>query len=147
MSCSIEPYRPGNSVPIRNNNSSQKPPNVISGQPDRPQLTKLQNGHYRVSEPWKIKLNGRVWDVPKGYSSNGITAPDYIKSSLGDGVDYPETWSAVYHDWLFTQPGITRQEADRLFEQLLLAYGVSAQKARMMYSVVARYSASKEQSR
>jgi len=94
-------------------------------------------------KPWRVELEGRRWNVPVGYRTNGITASAQLKTALGDGVDRPETWAAVFHDWLFTQPGITRAEADATFHHLLLAYGVPASKARVMYSAVAAYSISK----
>jgi hypothetical protein len=111
--------------------------------PDAPRLKRLPNGHYRVTRPWTVIVNGEEWHVQKGYQSNGITAPSLIKESLGDGIDHPETWAAVFHDWLFTQPGMTRIHADQTFHQLLLAYGVSSTKAELMYSSVRAYSLKK----
>lgn len=112
--------------------------------PEAPDLKRLRNGHYRVKSDWSIDLDGRRWVVRKGYTSNGITAPAAIKARLGDGVDRPETWAAVFHDWLFTQPDMSRNRADRLFHEALLAYGVSAEKARLMHATVSAYSLSKE---
>lgn len=129
------------SMPVRSSGGSV--PVSRQARPDAPRLKKKENGHYRVRKPWTVRLNGRVWKVPKGYSSNGITAPSKIKASLGDGVDHPETWAAVFHDWLFTQPGVSRSMADRTFYELLLAYGVPEKKARMMYTTVSAYSLSK----
>jgi len=111
--------------------------------PEAPQLKRLANGHYKVRKPWTVVLGNRSWQVPAGYSSNGITAPAGVKASLGDGVDHPETWAAVFHDWLFTQQGITRTQADQTFHDLLIAYGVPAGKASLMYTFVAAYSVSK----
>ena len=116
---------------------------VARKRPAAPELVRLKNGRYRVRAPWKIQLNGREWNIPRGYASNGITAPDQLKKTLGDGVDHPETWAALFHDWLFTQPNMSRKEADQLFFDLLIAYGVPQTKARLMYSTVAAYSASK----
>lgn len=110
---------------------------------EAPILLRKKNGHYKVRRPWTVVLEGRAFHIPKGYSTNGITAPDKLKKLLGDNIDAPETWAAVFHDWLFTQKGFTRQENDRLFHELLLAYGVSPSKARLMYSFVSAYSASK----
>lgn len=115
-----------------------------AGRPNAPFLRKLDNGHYRVRKPWTVQLNGRSFEVQKGYTSNGITAPSAIKSTLGDGVQYPETWAAVFHDWLFTQPGMSRSTADRLFYDLLRLYGVPESKARLMYTTVSAYSARKQ---
>ncbi len=118
--------------------------NRAPGTPEVPKLKRLANGHYRVKKEWSVDLDGQRWVVQKGYTSNGITAPAAIKSRLGDGVNHPETWAAVFHDWLFTQPGMSRSRADRLFHQVLLAYGVSAEKARLMHATVSAYSLSKE---
>lgn len=90
-----------------------------------------------------MELNGQVWRVPAGYKSNGITAPARLKKSLGDGVNHPETWAAMFHDWLFTRPGVSRARADRMFFDLLLAYGVPETKARLMFTTVSAYSMSK----
>lgn len=111
--------------------------------PDAPVLKRLANGHYKLRKPWTVVMDGRIWQIPAGYSSNGITAPANIKASLGDGIHHPETWAAVFHDWLFTQKGASRTEADRTFHELLIAYGVPSRKASLMYTFVSAYSVSK----
>lgn len=111
--------------------------------PEAPDLVRLKNGHYRVARPWTVVVGGRMWQVQKGYQSNGITAPTKVKRELGDGPKHPETWAAVFHDWLFTQPGMSRSRADGLFYELLVAYGVPETKARLMYTAVTTYSVSK----
>jgi len=112
--------------------------------PDKPALRRLENGHYRVKKAWMVRLKGKTWHVQKGYTSNGITAPEALKKKLGDGVEHPETWAAVFHDWLFTQPGMSRAKADSLFRDLLLSYGVDAEKARLMHTTVSLYTLSKK---
>lgn len=116
---------------------------VSRSRPAAPDLVRLKNGRYRLRSPWKVALNGRHWQIQRGYTSNGITAPGKLKATFGDGVAHPETWAAMFHDWLFTQPGVTRRQADQLFYDLLIAYGVPRSKARIMYSTVAAYSISK----
>jgi len=123
--------------------SSSSSIGLSHGTPNVPELKRLANGHYRVTQPWTVKLKSRQWHIQKGYQSNGITAPDFIKQRMGDGIDQPETWSAVFHDWLFTQPGMTRALADQTFYDILIAYGVSSQKAELMYSTVRTYSLTK----
>lgn len=111
--------------------------------PDAPQLKRLGNGHYKVRKPWTVEIGGRVWQIPAGYKCNGITAPNRVKASLGDGAERPETWAAVFHDWLFTQKGVSRAQADAAFHELLLAYGVPPGKAALMHTLVSAYSLSK----
>ena len=136
---------PDRSAGIRNPGMLRQVPQATAAQirPDVPILARKKNGHYRVTQPWTVQLDGQIWHIQKGYNTNGITAPAMLKSTLGDGVDKPETWAAVYHDWLFTQKGISRAQADQLFYKLLVAYGVPSTKARIMYSFVSAYSASK----
>ncbi|MEO5715025.1 MAG: DUF1353 domain-containing protein [Luteolibacter sp.] len=111
--------------------------------PEAPVLKRLSNGHYRLRKPWTVDLNGRRWLIPAGYKTNGITASASMKKSLGDGVDHPETWAAIFHDWLFTQPGISRSQADGMFYDLMIAYGVPTPRAKIMYAAVRLYSLSK----
>jgi hypothetical protein len=136
--CSPIPLGPGGgnlrSVPVAG---------PAQGRPDAPRLKRLPNGHYSVQRPWIVRLNGRQWKVQRGYTSNGITGPERVKKVIGDGVTHPETWAAVFHDWLFTQPGVSRAQADRMFYDLLIAYGVSPQKAGLMHTTVSAYSLSK----
>jgi hypothetical protein len=120
------------------------PVSVTSGMPQAPVLKQVGKGRYYVRKPWTVELRGRRWVVPRGYTCNGITAPDRFKASLGNGIDQKETWAAVFHDWLFTHPGVTRAEADRLFYDLLIAYGVPSRKAALMFTSVSMYSLSKK---
>lgn len=123
--------------------SSHQHQSAVSNRPEAPQLKRIRKDRYRVTRPWTVELHGKTWQIQKGYVCNGITAPRKIREILGEGVDAPETWAAVFHDWLFTQPGMSREKADRLFHDLLLAYDVPPLKARLIYSSVSVYSASK----
>lgn len=112
--------------------------------PQAPKLRKLKNGRYMVQRRWVVDLRGQRYVIQRGYTSNGITGPNKVKATLGDGVNHPETWAAMFHDWLFTQPGMSRSKADKLFYDLLLAYGVDHGKAQLMYTTVKAYSLSKK---
>lgn len=136
---------PPSHMSTRSDSSARGPAHggIAKKRPDAPRLKVVRNGRYRVNKPWTVRLNGRTWHVPAGYTTNGITGPSWVKKSLGDGVDHPETWAAVFHDWLFTQTGVSRAQADQTFYDLLIAYGVPPMKARLMHSSVSAYSASK----
>jgi len=107
--------------------------------PTKPKLVKLENGYYRLLADWRVQVGGRTFILQKGYSCNGITAPKRIKSMLGDGVDAPETWSAVFHDWCFTQPNLTRHEADTYFVKLMKAYRINSTKISLIETAVRGY--------
>lgn len=105
----------------------------------RPQLEQLENGHYRVLEDWPVKIGQRSFIVQQGYSSNGITAPEKLKAFLGDHVDAPETWAAMFHDWCFTQEYLTRDQADSYFIELMHDYQINAHKVQLMGATVRGY--------
>jgi|GEM_PF-6259025 len=137
--CGCAPMGPGGHPP----GSVRQTVGLAHDKPNAPNLKRLANGHYKVRQAWTVNLDGRQWKIQKGYQCNGITAPDFVKRTMGDGSDRPETWASVFHDWLFTQPGMTRALADQTFHELLIAYGVSPQKAELMYSTVRAYSLTK----
>jgi len=117
-------------------------PELINRQitPQRPKLKRLANGHYTVLEDWPVNVSGRKFIVQKGYTSNGITAPKSIKSMLGDNVNAPETWTAVFHDWCFTQKSLTRAQCDNYYIQLMRDFKISPQKIQLMGATVKGYS-------
>ncbi|MFC5050583.1 DUF1353 domain-containing protein [Rubritalea spongiae] len=137
-SCSMPaPYTPTQSAgPDRK--ISRKAPTPVN-KPAKPKLTKLENGHYRVTQAWTVKLSNKTFRVQKGYTSNGITAPSYIKKSLGDNINAPTTWAAVFHDWCFTQKNISRSQADDYFVELMHAYRIPQQKIDLMGTAARGY--------
>ena len=117
-------------------------PNLNNRQftPPKPELKKLANGHYTVLEDWPVNVSGRKFIVQKGYTSNGITAPQSIKSVLGDDINAPETWTAVFHDWCFTQKDLTRLQCDNFYIQLMRDFKINPQKIQLMGATVKGYS-------
>ena len=108
--------------------------------PKRPNLQRLTDGHYRVLNDWPVTVNGKRFLVQKGYNSNGITAPKSIKMMLGDHINAPETWTAVFHDWCFTQKNLTRLQCDIYYIQLMRDFKISPQKIQLMGTTVKGYS-------
>jgi hypothetical protein len=40
------------------------------------------------------------------------------------------------HDWLYSQPGVSKSHADRVFRALLHSEGASSWQAKLMYAAV-----------
>ena len=128
-------------LPVRAVGSSSNTPssktNIIT--PLKPNLKKLSNGHYQVLEDWPLTVSNRNFVVQKGYTSNGITAPQSIKTLLGDHINAPETWTAVFHDWCFTQNHLGRPECDSLYIQLMKDFKINPNKIALMGTTVRGY--------
>ena len=97
---------------------------------------------YTLERNTDIRLHNFRVTIPAGYTTNGITAPGWIRDILGDSVKSPETQAAVFHDWLFTpaSPVGTRKEADERFVQYLFQLGVPRWKRWAMGTAVKLYS-------
>lgn len=106
----------------------------------KPSLKRLTNGHYTVLEDWPVNVSGRKFIVQKDYTSNGITAPESIRKMLGDNIEAPETWTAVFHDWCYTQKDLTRTQCDDFYIQLMKDFNINARKIQLMGATVKGYS-------
>ncbi len=109
---------------------------------ENPQVMQLPNGHFRLLEPWRVRLQDASFTLQKGYTCNGITATDWQKAQMGHGADRKETWCAIFHDWTFTQ-GMSRQRCDDYFNELMIQYQVAPWKRELMYNIVKMRSAAK----
>ena len=131
LGCTPMPSNAGTAVPAKAG---------VSASAARPNLERLPNGHYRMLNDWQVRVNNRQFTVQQGYTSNGITGPQSAKTFMGDHVNAPETWCAMFHDWCFTQNYLTRQQADDYFVALLYSYDVPAYKIKIMETTVKSYS-------
>ena len=77
--------------------------------------------------------------VPKGFETDLASIPRQLRRQLPQWEGW--TGAAIVHDYLYaTQPdGITRQEADNIFHELMLADQVTIGRARRMYSAVREF--------
>ena len=48
----------------------------------------------------------------------------------------PQRWAGVVHDWLYSQPGVSKSHADAVFRALLASEGASSWKRKLMYAAV-----------
>ena len=77
------------------------------------------------------------WDAPAGSVVNGASIPSGLWSLVGCPFVGNYRRAAVIHDVYYrNHQGKTRKEVDVMFENAMLADGVSAEKARLMYAGV-----------
>ena len=48
----------------------------------------------------------------------------------------PQPWAGVVHDWLYSQPGVSKSHADDVFRAVLASEGASSWKRKLMYAAV-----------
>lgn len=73
--------------------------------------------------------------IPAGFVCDGSSIPRLLWTLIGLHKDGKNREPSLVHDWIYMHQGdlpersYTRDEADRLYYDLLLAYGVSHKKA------------------
>ena len=87
-----------------------------------------------------IDSQGKKWTAPKGHVVDGATIPKAFQSMIGTPYGGEYVLASVIHDVAYDQKKETWQEVHRVFYDALLASGVEANKASLMY--VAVYEAS-----
>lgn len=108
-------------------------------QPDlRP--IKLAGYVYQNARPYSITISGITIDVPQYYCTDGASVPAAARVIIErDGL-----WraAALVHDWLYANggklPGITltRDQCDFIFYNIMIASGVDAKTAGIMWRAV-----------
>ena len=76
-------------------------------------------------------------EVPVGFTTDGASVPTWAQRLTGwePWVD-PQRWAGVVHDWLYSQPDVSKSHADRVFRALLASEGASTWKRDLMYAAV-----------
>lgn len=79
---------------------------------------------------------GRTWQVPNGYRSNGASIPKIFWSFTGGPWSGAYTNAAIVHDYFCEFIGPPSDEVHRMFYSAMRANGVPERKAWVMYQAV-----------
>ena len=97
-----------------------------------------KDGFYKVVQTHTYKVLGHLLEVPIGFITDLASVPRYLwltfpPSGLHNGA-------AILHDYLYSKfcryKDITREEADKIFLELMKELGVPAWKRYAMYYAV-----------
>lgn len=80
--------------------------------------------------------NRRVWEARAGGITDGASIPDWAQGVIGDRWDESFLKAAVLHDHYCGAMTYSWKETHRMFYDALLALGVGAFKAKLMYYAV-----------
>lgn len=103
---------------------------------DKPCIQPVSRYDYRTCAPLKVKINGELVIIPKGFVTDMASIPKplwWLLSPQYSGFVYP----AVVHDYMYRCPSNhTRYFADSVFYSSLLQENISNFTARKMYYAV-----------
>lgn len=90
-----------------------------------------------LGDPLVLDIDGERFEIPIGYTTDGASVPPWATSvTRWNRWDEPQRWAGIVHDFLYTQPGMTKQRADRAFRSVLASEGAGVFKRAVMYLAV-----------
>ncbi len=90
-----------------------------------------------LGDPLVIQVGDERIEVPVGFTTDGASVPGWAKRVTGwDAWNDPQRWAGVAHDWLYSQPGVSKSYADKVFRALLESQGAGPVKRDLMYAAV-----------
>ena len=97
-------------------------------------VEELGEGLWRLTD--ELKYQGAVdrFVVPAGFRTDFASVPRLFTWLVPNSGQY--TKSAVLHDWLLEQPGISRHDADGIFRRTMRELGVSDLRRYVMWGAV-----------
>lgn len=87
---------------------------------------------------FRIKWNGREFVIPRYFQSDGASVPKFMWDSISPQVHPKTLRAALAHDYIYrTQPeGWTKEDADKMFYDLMVEDGFSKFRAWLAYKGV-----------
>ncbi len=103
----------------------------------------------RLPEDLVVSWRGRQIIVPKGFSCDGCSVPEFLWISVSPKIDERTLRGAIVHDYLYrnTPEGWTRKEADLLFYDFIRADGLNWWKSNKAYYGVRLFGSSSWQAK
>ena len=107
---------------------------------DKPDANKLDEA-YELGADAASAAGTRPIVVPKCFQYDGASIPSPAWQLIGTPFSPRLMVAALFHDWIYHVHTVSKDEADDLFERLLVASGISKTRAGLMKSAVAVFGA------
>lgn len=106
---------------------------AIHNETERGDIITVKNRH-----GLRIKWNGRIFVVPRRFQSDGASVPRFMWDSVSPQIHPRTLRAAIAHDYIYrTQPdGWTKEDADKMFYDLMIEDGFPKYKAWIAYKGV-----------
>ena len=105
--------------------------------------TPIDDKYWEVMEDYYYKTSRVVIRVPKGFRTDYASVPRIFRNIINSYGKHGR--AAVVHDWLYSNQckiDITREEADKIFLEIMKECGVGSIKRNLMYRMVRIFGAS-----
>lgn len=95
-----------------------------------------QRGRIQLLAPLRyVDRQGRCWEVPEGFESDGASIPAYLWHIIGHPLgDYLS--AAILHDYLYREQVVDREDSDRIFLDAMQDLGIERWRRSVMWAAV-----------
>lgn len=103
----------------------------------------IDNDYWEVLEDYTYETSIGTIVVPKGFKTDYASVPKIFRNIINTYGNHGR--AAVVHDWLYSKNcgiNITREEADKIFLEIMKEWGVGVIKRQFMYRMVRLFGAS-----
>lgn len=109
-----------------------------------PILRAKGEGQFELAFDFDLEYRGEKYHVPAGFVTDGASIPFELRCICGDPFDIPRLYAAIVHDYLYSggDAESTRADADDLYRDLQIAFGISRWKAYIEWAVLRVFGAS-----
>nr|DAJ24678.1 MAG TPA: Protein of unknown function (DUF1353) [Caudoviricetes sp.] len=97
----------------------------------------IDDKYWEVMEDYFYQTSRGVIVVPKGFKTDYASVPRIFRNIINSYSKHGR--GAVVHDWLYSsqcKTDITREEADKIFLEIMAECGVNKIKRKFMYRMV-----------
>lgn len=90
-----------------------------------------------LGDPLVVQVGDEQIVIPRGFTTDGASVPGWAQRITSwEPWDDPQRWAGIVHDWLYSQPGVTKAHADNVFRAVLASEGAGWLKRKLMYAAV-----------
>jgi len=89
---------------------------------------------------YKRESTGKIYVLNKGFRTDGSSIPKFFWSFTNAPFVGKHKFAALIHDWLCHTKIVSRKEADEIFKEALVEYGVKRFTVNYMYQAVKGWS-------
>jgi hypothetical protein len=103
----------------------------------------IDDKYWEVMEDYFYQTSRGVIVVPKGFKTDYASVPRIFRNIINSYGKHGR--GAVVHDWLYSNQckiDITREEADKIFLEIMKECGVGSIKRNLMYRMVRMFGSS-----
>jgi Protein of unknown function (DUF1353) len=90
-----------------------------------------------LGEPLVVQIGDERIEIPTGFTTDGASVPDWAQRiTRWKPWEDPQRWAGIVHDWLYSQPGVSKRYADDVFRAVLASEGAGWLRRKLMYAAV-----------